>query len=923
MRFLDLSQFEKKRMHYASILLSLFLLFSSASAPAQTLIPWLGANGQYGYATEAGRVVIPPVFDQPGRIFRKNEAAVQEMQDGKVVHILRNGRVLNNAKHVASAAWITPGKDTIFLPHLAVADRGEKIEMIHLTSGVRKEYLHPRQVKQPAWFKVSNEYSYPSPDQYLSSCKFYYGAHRVFKGAETVNFLDTALNEIFPRDFSAGTIAGHGYFLLADQQHKMGVGDRSGAIRVPFVWDQLEMAKRPGFFIANLDKETYGNNLKSRVGLLDADGRLVIDTVHQVIYALSDQYLVVTDQNQSGVMDYSGKWVLPQEFTSVGYFFGDYFRVEYPNGRQNVVNSRGEKQFATDFKHILPAMTEKPRRMYLECIAPDNRSSLADSSFQFLYSDTLTRVLNNIQLRDTTLVHLRVNDGGHDYYGNDRRGVRDVQGRSIVPGRFHRVDKLHIGGADLYLVRRDSLYGVYDTEGRVVLPVEFLQIIGNPEKPELWARRQTDKLYVAYDAKGAALPVPPAAIPLALRSSLFASETKPDGSKEVVLLNGARLPETEVRQYLQWPRMPALDGNGFFFNDRMDPVPVVNAYFQPVVPEGYTVPQKLLYAPELGTGLLPVFKMSGSGQVESCGVVNTSGAWVLPPKKGVRYFPMSDRLIAERAANQTLNTGNAQPENVKVIRTDKNGVQETLTFNLIAYRLFSPANNFTMLMGNAGRTNRFAYYNASGERLTDDNLLDGGKYLGSRNIVTVRDKQGDPLDVIMDGQGSILAELPGLEADRLYKRGDQWKVDFFTAKDKRTGLQGILDSMGQTVLPFRYKDLYILSPGRLLACTNAQGRTELLDWQGRVLHTADGAVTRYNMRLYEAANGYLLLGLEGLSETAVLSPDNQLVRVVPAESPGYYSKPPEELPHLATFVFRPLQKHCWVDFVTGRVYGEQ
>lgn len=910
-------------MHFTSVFITFLFLLSFASAHTQPLIPWLGANGKYGYATEEGRVVVQPVFEEPGSIFRKNDVAVRDMQDGRIIHLLRNGMEIKNAKLVTHAGWITPGKDTVFLPHLAVADRGETVELIHLGSGVRKEYVHPRQVKQPAWFKVFNEYSYPSPDQYLSSCKFYYGAHRVFKNAERVNFLDTALNEIFPRDFSAGTIAGHGYFLLADEKRKMGVGDMRGAIRIPFGWDQLEMAKRPGFFIANLDKEAYGKNLKSRVGLLDENGRLVIDTAHQVIYALSDQYLLVTDQNKSGVMDYSGEWVLPQEFVSVNYYFGDYFRVEYPNGRQNVVNSRGEKQFATDFKLILPVVTENPPRMYLECIAPDHRSSLADSGFQFLFRDTLARMLSNVRLPDTTLVHLNVNDGGHEYYGDNRRGVRDIRGRSIVPGRFNRIDKLPIGGAVLYLVRRDSLYGVYDMEGRVVLPVEFLQIIGNPEKPELWARRPSEQLYAAYDAKGAALPVPPAAIPLTLRSSLFSSELKPDGSKEVVLLNGTRLPETDVRQYLQWPRMPALDGNGFFFNDRVDPAPVVNAYFQPVVPEGYTVPQKLLYAPELGTGLLPVFKMTGGGQVESCGVVNTSGNWVLPPKKGVRYFPMSDRLIAERAANQTLNTGNAQPENVKVIRIDKNGIQEMFSFNLIAYRHFSSANNFTMLMGNAGRANRFAYYNASGERLTDDNLLDGGKHLESRNIVTVRDKQGNPLDVIMDGQGKILAELPGLEADQLYARSDHWKVDFFTAKDKRTGLQGVLDSTGQTVLPFRYKDLYILSPGRLLSCTNMQGRTELLDWQGRVLHTAAGAVTRYNMRLYEAANGYLLLGLEGRNETAVIAPGNQLVRVIPGESPGYYSRPPEELGYLATFVFRPLQKHCWVNFVTGRVYGEQ
>jgi hypothetical protein len=229
-------------MQHTSILLTLLTLLSFTSAHAQPLIPWLGANGKYGYATEEGRVVVQPVFEEPGSIFRKNEVAVRDMQDGKIIHILRNGIEIKNAKHVARAEWITPGKDTVFLPQLAVADRGDKVELFHLGSGVRKEYVHPRQVKQPAWFKIFNDYNYPSPDQYLSSCKFYYGAHRVFKNAERVNFLDTALNEIFPRDFSAGTIAGHGYFLLADEKRKIGVGDMSGAIRIPFVWDWMAQA---------------------------------------------------------------------------------------------------------------------------------------------------------------------------------------------------------------------------------------------------------------------------------------------------------------------------------------------------------------------------------------------------------------------------------------------------------------------------------------------------------------------------------------------------------------------------------------------------------------------------------------------------------------------------------------------------------
>ena len=107
----------------------------------------------------------------------------------------------------------------------------------------------------------------------------------------------------------------------------------------------------------------------------------------------------------------------------------------------------------------------------------------------------------------------------------------------------------------------------------------------------------------------------------------------------------------------------------------------------------------------------------------------------------------------------------------------------------------------------------------------------------SINIVTIRDKNKGILDVIMNQEGKIICELPGLEADRVYNRGDHWRIKYFTAKDKKTGLQGVLDTLGKTILPFSYKDLNILLPGRIVCNTNINGFTELRDWQGRILHT--------------------------------------------------------------------------------------
>ncbi|MBK8080606.1 MAG: hypothetical protein IPK25_10185 [Saprospiraceae bacterium] len=90
----------------------------------------------------------------------------------------------------------------------------------------------------------------------------------------------------------------------------MGVGDMNGKIRLPLIWDQLEMSKKPGFFIVNQDKEAYGKNIKPRVGLVNDAGKLVIDTIHHSIYAFSDRYLLGSNQKNRVL------WTIPEN----GYF---------------------------------------------------------------------------------------------------------------------------------------------------------------------------------------------------------------------------------------------------------------------------------------------------------------------------------------------------------------------------------------------------------------------------------------------------------------------------------------------------------------------------------------------------------------------------------------------------------------------------
>ncbi len=74
-----------------------------------------------------------------------------------------------------------------------------------------------------------------------------------------------------------------------------------------------------------------------------------------------------------------------------------------------------------------------------------------------------------------------------------------------------------------------------------------------------------------------------------------------------------------------------------------------------------------------------------------------------------------------------------------------NPPQKPIEVNLVGQRGFSPNNNFTMLLGNlspGGDRILAAYFDHTGEQLTEFNIVDGVDYLQKSNLVTVLDKKG-------------------------------------------------------------------------------------------------------------------------------------------------------------------------------------
>ncbi|MBK8965360.1 MAG: WG repeat-containing protein [Lewinellaceae bacterium] len=483
----------------------LFLLLTQ-TLPAQNLIPFLGANGKYGYANEQGEIIVEPEFEgmlEPLTILEPGCNAKKE-KGGASTLILRNGMKITQSGRAAPMLNFNDdkGMPADSLHHILLVKSRYKMALANLDTRLYREYFHYENLPPPpSWFPVKSNY--------MHAYKYNYGLYPVFREAGKMNFVDTAFNEIFSRDFFYGAILSNNYLLLADENKKMGIGDRQGQIRIPLEWGRLEPAKHEGYFLVNAFR---GLNFTDphRAGMIDIDGKVIIDTIYQYIKTAGDNGLIVKSKERFGLMDYSGNWILPLAFRNIFHAFDDYYLAFGQDMKGNVYNQNGEKQFETDYEDISTLSHRNQDQPYF-AVFNGTRYGVADSNFELLFQNRFSSI--SLPRYESAPPPGQTQFIVSESPKVDHLGVCDLSGKMIVPGDYTAITLLPDFPEPLYLAQKGELYGLFNTNGKAVLPVQFSEITteNNPKGDPgiiIWARPFGDSLFFAFDQKGQALPHP-------------------------------------------------------------------------------------------------------------------------------------------------------------------------------------------------------------------------------------------------------------------------------------------------------------------------------------------------------------------------------------------------------------------------------
>ncbi|MCC6727649.1 MAG: hypothetical protein IT258_24295 [Saprospiraceae bacterium] len=929
---------------------------------AQNLIPFLGKNGKYGYANERGEVQIQPSYEYLNLWDTKaygSSTGIFIQQNKQPGFLLRNGMVIAGQrmppKPVVNYADGNQGKgDT--LSNLSIFRNDKKWVFVNQKTRQTREFPFMQDnYQKPKWF------SWVGSNYYSSGYSFGYGYCSVLKENGRINFIDLDFKEVLATDYLAGAVGGPGLFVVGNESQKMGIVDKAGKARTPFVWSKIEQTNRPGYFLVSMASKLQN---QQRTGMIDADGKIVIDTVYGKIVPAGKDHLIVERDNRMVLVDYTGKWVLPMDFYSIEPSFGDFFIIKSVGEPENVVNSKGEKQFKNSYTHIENYSCQGKKQGLV--VSDGSLLGFVDTNFRVVFMDTLTSI-NCPQQADFSkkLTHFQVREG-REKYDLKSNSIRDQTGKRLFPGVFDMISGLPGFGDDFYFVKKDSLYGVFDTDGKVVFPLNFLDIATeeNPNKGEeriIWARAVGSKMYSAYDKTGKKRPIPDNFMPNSKRNQLLYIESPTQQPPVLVFSDGSRRfinPKDAIKYAKLW-QAPSPDG-GFIFEESDGQILVADAFLKNIIPEGYIVPKKMFDGSMELTGLLTVYQLparlqreasksqppkdqqtgvellAGPGQVkespiegadpimsqdmpttfETSGVINARGEWVVPPKKGAKYHPLSYYLVQEMSWADRDNS-DMRIEPYPILRVN-GATGQPLLINSVSGRVFRKENNFTMRLGKTSPDSQnglyAAYFDHRGKQLTDFNFhLSREIFLKNRTLVTLSDKDGLQTNQILDVKGNVIVDFGNITVHP--PRGSSGSVEYFVTQEGDSELNGLVDSTGRVLLPFQFQNLEIVAPGKLLSCRNNSSGTDLMDWRGTVIFSSPKIEF---FKCQAALDGHLLATTGSI--TVVISPDGKLVRTLPYEC-RTVSKA-VEFQRFAEFLDKKTNQLFWIDFVSGVEFRE-
>ncbi|MBD0405369.1 WG repeat-containing protein [Flammeovirga sp. EKP202] len=296
----------------------------------------------------------------------------------------------------------------------------------------------------------------------------------------------------------------YGKLIGAKSGNKWGVINTKGKEIIPVSYEDLN------YFVNGVTIV----NLQGRYGALNTEGDEIIPTTFQKLRFMAGglPLLVAKNDGLQGIINLEGNWILPLEYLSVKWAGKKLIAAMTVEGQWLFIDHSG-KHFSDEL-YSNWKWYHKQKKLLLN---RNGRFGLLDENAKEIYPT----IYKNIEFTDSTVIaesfptlELGTIEGnllstwncdsisyaGDDlvrYYTSGKVGIADVKGQNKFFNFYDEVGEFIEGQA---IVKKKNKYGVCDTLGRLIIPVQFTNLKRMPTG-HYWTLDQSNYPDV-YDHKG-------------------------------------------------------------------------------------------------------------------------------------------------------------------------------------------------------------------------------------------------------------------------------------------------------------------------------------------------------------------------------------------------------------------------------------
>lgn len=955
------------------------ILSVSSFLTAQTLIPYLGKDGLKGLADTEGKLLIDPQFTELDYIVGSDKPYFYAKKDGVRKRVLRNGEMFDDKggggtiKYVVNYAQDKKQAAETW-KHVVAMDFPDKCLFVNTRTGQQFTCARLQQNSNQGWFPVDN-HTYLGTGVSWNAARF--GLVRVEIPGKRYNLIDAELNPVFQNNFAAVTVVDDEYCLVANDENKVAVANRKGEILSKFNWQLLLPTEQKGLFITEPrfrafryqedDSEPPAPQAeggpaqpvqRAKTGLIDASGKYIVAPKLVDLRLAGSRFLIFEKEKSTGTMDYAGNVIWETSLENSGARIEHAFDGFFIHQSQ-LINEKGQPVLDFEYDNIVYEKEKFPdhRHFYFQ---KGEMRGLLNEYLNVVFEGKLSAI---VPMRQGDELFFETKD-----ISQQNRGLLDASAKVLFPTEYSKFEFPY--NLPFIKLSKGEKQGLSRLDGSLILPCEFDEVYFSTHKNgvDIYGKPAGKHTYLGFDENGQRLPENDCLHPMHKKDKLVYQPPAHRGQPQPIIFADGKMafaPEAwgGGRQNLKGMGTP---DDFIIIKENPSNYELYDSEMRPLLPAGFSLPRKHFNArrgqhlsivaafqenpgfqpppppKEQGIQLLdaedesaepPTVEVDMPEMVDvtveengpdyiGTGVLNSRGEWLLPPARNVRYQPVSNHLVLEYVLDGTERqkkypqklhrVNHPQPASwpIAFAQDIENG--QPFDNAIVWQQQDKP--------GGEGKVNKCTWFGADGRQFSDFKYLDGPRRLTAQNLVAL-EENGVKKYLLVNQDLEKIADLP---ADWEMPGGGV-SLHFGYLPVKKEDKYGLMDSIGQLVMPIEYSRLTIVKNLPLveeaIEQPSGSGKYQVLlrDFSGKVLGESQSRINAYDND--EKTMFFIVLD-EGKATVRTLVFNKKGEQMLEVPSGKFVGM---EAP-IGSQVFgkflSPDKQFFWVDLGTGQAFRE-